>query len=135
VAGPVERFRKSVKDSLDRRYVVHEQVDVLRTELESVSLTVDALRVGLEVLVERVGHVVQQLEGVEKVTSELGRRLEEVVVVTRPSVDFNRVALPALEVQLAYAHRLATESALAIEELLQQEVLIRRDLTALLTPH
>lgn len=133
MVGPVERFRKSVKDSLDRRYVVHEQVDVLRTELESVSVTVDAMRVDLEVLVERVGHVIQQLERVEEVTSELGRRLEEVVVVTRPSVDFNRVGLPALEVRLADAHRLATESALAIEELLQQEVLVRRDLSSLLT--
>jgi hypothetical protein len=47
-------------------------------------------------------------------------------------VDFTRVALPALEVRLADAHRLATESALAIEELLQQEILIRRDLNALL---
>jgi hypothetical protein len=132
VAGPVERLKKSFKDSLDRRYADHDQIDALRTELESVSRTVDTLSGDLRGFVEEVGDVVERLKAIETITADLNRRLEEVILATSPSVDFTRVALPALEVRLADAHRLATESALAIEELLQQEILIRRDLNALL---
>ena len=127
-------MRKFAKDSLDRRYAVHEQVEVLQSELAAVSLAVENLRRDLQCFVEGASNVVQRLDGVEKDTIDLTRRLEDVVLATRPSVDFASVGLPELKARLADANRLANESALAIEELLQQEMLIRRDLNALVSP-
>jgi len=102
-------------------------MDMLATALE-------ATQTDLRLLSEGVSGIAQRMNGIEGATNALRRRIQEIEISTRPAVKFVGDVLPDMRSHVADASRLANESAQAIEEILQQELLIRRDLDALLSP-
>lgn len=122
VAGPIDRVRRSLKGSLDRRYANHDQITELKAEVEAMASAMKAILDELDRVTGGISQLAEHVDRVEEQTNNVRRLLADVDASIKSSDMSDRIA---------EAHRLANESAQAIEEILQQELLIRRDLSAL----
>lgn len=134
MAGLIERFRRSIKGSLDRRYANHTQIASLETRLEASASLLGETRDKVSQIGNDMAALSKSIAVFQEVAERLERRVDQLQAATNPSVRFTGEALPEMKHRLGEAHRLANESARAIEEILQQELLIKRDLNALRPP-
>lgn len=128
-----QSVRDALKGVLDRRYALTADIEAIRSELHD-------LRNRLQTTGDDVGRLESEISTAMKAANdrlvELEHRLDAaqasiaaVVETTRPAVAFVAEEEPhELRKRLFEAHRLAREGAFAIEQLLQTEVLLRRDL-------
>lgn len=132
VHSPAQRLRDSIKTRLDRRYPRNERVEAVEAELVSLSKVVEGIESDMKSQSELLAFAIKRIDSMEDATRDAVRRLDDLIVATSPAVDFATESLPSLRERVTEANRLANESAVAIETILQQEVLIRRDLNCLL---
>lgn len=127
-------MRETIKESLDRRYATREQLAAVREDMEM-------LRVRVQSSKSLLADHREELEEMRRSIDELrvtGSRLEELQTEIRlagrrlaaleSKGNENRGRVDQVASQVKEAARLATEGAQAIEGILQQQVLIRRDL-------
>ncbi len=136
-----QRGRDAIKTALDRRYALNEDIEVARTGLSETTERLASLEALVTVQREAIAAELKTLIDDQTETIEAGlshlrdtvlmvrNAVDELAETTRPAVDFVAQEPPhELRKRLFEAHRLARECAVAIELMLQEEVLIKRDI-------
>jgi len=131
MANPAHEIRERIKTALDRRYAL---ADETSTEVADLTAQLDEIATRLDAMTSRLDrHLESEIKRRDRASVDEVKAMA--AIAERASLGASFVATEdphELRKKLFDAHRLANESARAIELLLQSELLLRRDIDSVL---
>lgn len=136
--NPSQRARDAIKGNLDRRYALRSDVELLDSALSNMveqldrrALQTEVQGEEIELLSARIALLEAELERVRDTLGAMHSKANEMGAVVNSVAELLGDGTPRdLRRIVMEAHRLAREGALAIEQLLQADLLVRRDIDA-----